>query len=200
MPNPRLRGRVHALTVFPVAVVVIALRGAAAADALAATPRHAAMAVTAVRSGGGSAIDGWKAVVLLLVTIGQAAVILFVLSFVLSDRAARVAAICAAFAVVVVALQDPLWWTALRAPLVVAFVFFAPGWALLNVWDLARGWAGVGLAVAISISLATVIPGALLYAGDWSPSTALLILVGITVLAGNATIARTVLRSAHPRA
>jgi hypothetical protein len=46
------------------------------------------------------------------------------------------------------------------------------------------------LAIALSLSLATIVPGALLYAGLWSPLSALVALAGITVLVSGVTIAR----------
>ena len=68
-----------------------------------------------------------------------------------------------------------------RAALVSAFVLVAPGWAILRVWDLASGWAGVAGVLAVSIALATIVPGALLYAHAWSPTAAIVILAGVTL-------------------
>jgi hypothetical protein len=94
------------------------------------------------------------------------------------------------FAALAVALQSTASTSPIRALIPVAFVSVGPGWALLGLWDLARGWAGLGLAIALSLSLATIVPGAMLYAGLWSPFSALVALAGITVLASAATIAR----------
>jgi len=77
-----------------------------------------------------------------------------------------------------------------RALVVGVFVAVAPGWAILEALGLARGWAGVAIAIALSLSLATIIPGALLYAGAWSPVAALAILAGLTVAASTARVAR----------
>jgi hypothetical protein len=49
--------------------------------------------------------------------------------------------------------------------------------------------------IAVSISLAVIVPGALMYAGTWSPFTALVILAGVTEVASLAVILRPV--SAH---
>ena len=92
-------------------------------------------------------------------------------------------------AAVAVALQVTGWSSPVPPLVVLAFVCIGPGWAILRFWDLARGWAGVGLAVAVSLSLAIIVPGVLLYAGAWSPLAALVILAGVTVLASIATVA-----------
>jgi hypothetical protein len=64
---------------------------------------------------------------------------------------------------------------------VVAFVLVVPGWAVLDCWDLAGGWIGAALVVAVSVSLATALATAQLYLGLWSPIGTLLGLVAITV-------------------
>jgi hypothetical protein len=92
-------------------------------------------------------------------------------------------------AAVAVVLQVTGWSSPVPPLVVLAFVCIGPGWAILRLWDLARGWAGVGLAVAVSLSLAIIVPGVLLYAGAWSPLAALVILAGVTVLASIATVA-----------
>jgi len=118
-----------------------------------------------------------------------------VLVALLPDRDERLAALRVVLAMLAVALQDARWSTSVRAPVVLAFLAFVPGWAILAVWDLARGWAGIGLMIAVSISLAVIVPGALMYAGTWSPFTALVILAGVTEVASLAAILRPV--SAH---
>ena len=70
-----------------------------------------------------------------------------------------------------------------RAALVFVFVMVVPGWALLDHWDLAVGWAGAGLVVATSTSLATAIATAQLYLGLWSPTATVLLLALVTVCA-----------------
>ncbi|HEY2223994.1 MAG TPA: hypothetical protein VGI02_18245 [Actinomycetospora sp.] len=70
-----------------------------------------------------------------------------------------------------------------RGVLVFVFVMVVPGWALLDCWDLARGWLGVALVVATSTSLATATATAQLYLGLWSPTATVLVLVLITVCA-----------------
>ena len=75
-----------------------------------------------------------------------------------------------------------------RAIVVLGFVLVAPGYALLRGWGLAHGWHGAALTVALSVALATIVPGALLYAGAWSPRAALLILAGVTITASIASV------------
>jgi hypothetical protein len=94
------------------------------------------------------------------------------------------------FAALAITLQATRSTSPIRALIPLAFVSVGPGWALLRLWDLTRGWAGLALAIALSLSLATIVPGALLYAGLWSPLSALVALAGITVLASAAIIVR----------
>lgn len=70
-----------------------------------------------------------------------------------------------------------------RGLVAAAFVLLAPGWALLDIWDLAGGWIGAALVVALSISLATIVPLLLFYANAWSSDTALLVLAFATLTA-----------------
>jgi hypothetical protein len=113
-----------------------------------------------------------------------------VVAALLPGRDRRLAAFRVVVAMVAVALQGAGWPASVRAPVVLAFVAIVPGWAILAVWDLARGWAGIGLMVAVSISLAIVVPSALMYAGTWSPFTALVILAAVTEVASIAVIVR----------
>jgi hypothetical protein len=89
-----------------------------------------------------------------------------------------------------VALQWVDWIVPVRAVVVLTFIVFGPGWAILRLWDLAGGWAGVGLVVALSLSLAMVVSGVTAYAGAWSPLGALSGLAGLTILAACASLAR----------
>ena len=171
-----LRGRAS-----PVArsLVIAFLAGAAW------TAATAAVAAAAPGTGPVAAGDAWSAgtVALLGAAVTAAAVLI-----VRGDDETRLAGLRLALALLAIAVQDPRWPTWLRAPVVLAFVAFVPGWALLSVWDLARGWAGAGLAIAVSLALATIVPGALMYAGAWSPFTAFVILVALTVGASAETI------------
>ena len=95
-----------------------------------------------------------------------------------------------AIAGVVVALQGVSWGVPIRPVVVATFLAFAPGFAILRLWGLERGWAGIGLSIGISVGLATVVSGAVLYAGKWSPFASLLVLTGLTALASVVSLLR----------
>ena len=158
------------------ALVVGFLVGAAWTAATA--PAAAAASVVGPVAAGGPWSNGTVAIIVAAVGVSGAAVLIG-----FGDREMRLAGLRLGFALLVVVVQDPRCPTSLRAPIVLAFLAFVPGWALLSLWDLARGWAGAGLAIAVSLALATIVPGALMYAGAWSPFTALVILVGLTMAA-----------------
>ena len=95
-----------------------------------------------------------------------------------------------AMALVVVALQGTSWAIPIRPIVVATFLAFAPGFAILRLWGLERGWSGIGLAIGVSAALATVVSGAMLYAGKWSPYASLLVLTGLTALASVVSLLR----------
>jgi hypothetical protein len=68
----------------------------------------------------------------------------------------------------------------IRFAVVGLFVLFAPGTALLDAWGLARGPLGLGLALALSTSLTTLLLLAALYSGLWSTGTTFAVLVLLT--------------------
>ncbi len=72
---------------------------------------------------------------------------------------------------------------ALRPAVVVWFVLVCPGAAIVGLVRPPDPWLRLSLILALSIALATLISGLLLYAGAWSPDTALVVLIGITVAA-----------------
>ena len=146
------------------------------------TAATAPVAVAAPVVGPVAAGDPWTtdAVAIIVAAVGVAGAAFLVG---LGDRGMRLAGLRLGFALLAIVVQDPRCPTSLRAPIVLAFLAFVPGWALLSLWDLGRGWAGAGLAIAVSLALATIVPGALMYAGAWSPFAALAILVGLTVAA-----------------
>jgi hypothetical protein len=77
-----------------------------------------------------------------------------------------------------------------RPAVVLGFVAFGPGWAILRLWSLASGWAGLALVLSVSLGLAMVVSGGMLYAGVWSPLASLAVLAGITVVAACVSLAR----------
>jgi hypothetical protein len=93
-------------------------------------------------------------------------------------------------ALIAVTLQWTRWAVPVRPIIVTAFVSFAPGWAILELCGLARGWHGLALAIAVSLSLAMIVSGGLLYAGAWSPFASLAILAGVTAAASTVLVAR----------
>jgi len=98
------------------------------------------------------------------------------------------------FALLAVALQSTAWAVPVRPVIVTIFIAIAPGWAILRLWHLASGWAGLALVVALSVSLAMVVSGLMLYFGAWSPFASLVVLAGVTV-AASAISLLTALRS-----
>jgi uncharacterized membrane protein len=72
---------------------------------------------------------------------------------------------------------------ALRPAVVVWFVLVCPGAAVVSVFQPRDPWLRLSLTFAVSIVLATLVPGILLYAGAWSPNTALALLIELTLVA-----------------
>jgi len=95
-----------------------------------------------------------------------------------------------ALSVLAVALQRANWSVPVRPIIVVTFITVGPGWAILRLWQLASGWAGVALVLAISLSLAMIVSGLLLYLGAWSPFASIVALASITVALSAISFAR----------
>lgn len=68
-----------------------------------------------------------------------------------------------------------------RAPLVALFLFTVPGWSLTWFYQLRDGWLGAGLAVGISLALATLLATAQLYLSLWSVPLTVAILAAISI-------------------
>jgi flagellin-like protein len=68
------------------------------------------------------------------------------------------------------------------------FVLVCPGIALVRLLRLEDPFAELTLAVAVSIALALVLSGVGLYAGLWSPTVTLCVLIAITVTASHARL------------
>ena len=66
---------------------------------------------------------------------------------------------------------------------VVLFALTCPGLALVRLLRLEYPLAELSLGVAISVALAGLVGGVLLYTGMWSPPAGLAILVAVTVIA-----------------
>ena len=96
-----------------------------------------------------------------------------------------------ALALIAVALQRTSWAVPVRPIIVVTFITVGPGWAILRLWGLASGWAGLALVIAMSLSLAMIVSGIMLYAGAWSPFASLVALACVTVGASAISLVRT---------
>jgi hypothetical protein len=70
----------------------------------------------------------------------------------------------------------------LRPLLAFWFLLVCPGMAFVRLLRIKEGFAVWTLAIALSLALDAIVAGAMLYAGFWSPTTGLLILVGITLV------------------
>lgn len=92
-------------------------------------------------------------------------------------RRAQLVLLASLAAAVVVAGDAPAW---LRGPVVIGFVLVCPGGALVALLRLGDRVAELSLAVAVSLALAILVPAATLYAGAWSPTLALAILIALT--------------------
>lgn len=80
--------------------------------------------------------------------------------------------------------------TRFRAPIVLVFALACPGIALVRLTGVRPLTAQLSLGITLSATLAVLIPSALLYAHAWSPLTALVILVSITIAAAGFDVAR----------
>lgn len=70
---------------------------------------------------------------------------------------------------------------ALRPAVVAWFVLVCPGAAVVSLFRPPDPWLRLSLTLAVSIALATLVPGVLLYAGAWSPDVALVVLIEVTL-------------------
>lgn len=69
-----------------------------------------------------------------------------------------------------------------RAPIVVWFLVFCPGMAIVRLVRLDDPLAEVMLAFAVSLALAGLVPGVFLYLGAWSPVWSLVVLLAVTTV------------------
>jgi hypothetical protein len=71
----------------------------------------------------------------------------------------------------------------LRTVVAVAYLLIAPGWAVINLLDLAQRWVAALLAIAASLGILTIVATGLLVANVWTPGRALAVVGCITLLA-----------------
>ena len=76
------------------------------------------------------------------------------------------------------------------------FLFVCPGMALVRLFRLNNTMAEWMLALALSFALDGIVAGLLLYANHWSPTTALFILLNVSLLAAMAQVILTLLGQA----
>lgn len=72
--------------------------------------------------------------------------------------------------------------SAVRPVLTLAFLVVCPGLAFVRLLHVEKRWMEWSLAVALSISLDTVVATASLYGGVWSPNGILAVLLCLTLL------------------
>ena len=90
--------------------------------------------------------------------------------------------ICAAVLVGLVAFVLPAG--PLRPLLVVPFLLVCPGMVLVHRLRLAEWWVELMLAIGISVAINTLLATAMVYAGVWSPTLLLAVLVWLGLIAG----------------
>ena len=75
------------------------------------------------------------------------------------------------------------WLHAVRPIVVLPFILFVPGWALVQIFGFDSALTEIAVAVPLSIGLLTLVATAFSYAGIWSPPSVLATLVLITLTA-----------------
>ena len=103
--------------------------------------------------------------------------------------------IASAIAVNVVVLVDSQ--SVVRPLLVLWFMLICPGMAFVRLLRLKSMAVELSLATALSVALATILAGSLLYSGLWSPTAGLITLGCIAVLGAVAQIALAYLRASE---
>ena len=84
------------------------------------------------------------------------------------------------------------WDNPLRSLVVLWFLCVCPGLAVLHPLELSDAVTGLALVVPLSLAIDALVAIALIYAGLWSPTLALVIVAGVTFVAlGTLRFART---------
>jgi uncharacterized membrane protein len=68
-----------------------------------------------------------------------------------------------------------------RAVMAFWFLLICPGMALVRFLRIGEPFAEVSIAIALSMAIDTIVAGTMLYAGAWSTSISLLVLIYISV-------------------
>jgi DDE superfamily endonuclease len=87
----------------------------------------------------------------------------------------------ALLACLLVVVQAP---SELRAPVVIVFFCFVPGTALVGLFNPDSFGVELSLTVALSVAVSGLTAGVLLYANLWSPTAVVVIVTGISLVAG----------------
>lgn len=87
------------------------------------------------------------------------------------------------FCVLAMAAAVTPGWAAVRAPVVLLFLFVVPGLALTRLVESVQGLMAVVMSITLSLAAATLVAAALLFMGNWVPLDILLILVLMTLAA-----------------
>lgn len=77
-----------------------------------------------------------------------------------------------------------------RAPFVLGYLLFAPGWAVARQLGIPDSALRIAIGLALSISVVGLLTIIQAYSGSWSPTTVVLLTVLITVTAAFVEIAR----------
>lgn len=91
------------------------------------------------------------------------------------------AAGCAVLACVLVGVQAPV---DVRAPVLVVFLCVVPGMALVSLVNPDSFALELSLSIALSVALSGLTAGVLVYAHLWSPTAVVVIVAGISLVAG----------------
>jgi uncharacterized membrane protein len=79
---------------------------------------------------------------------------------------------------------------AIRAPVVLAFLMLAPGWAIVRLIDVPDAAMRISLTFALSISIVGLITLVQAYASWWDPEAMVVVAAAITVLTALVEIVR----------
>lgn len=80
--------------------------------------------------------------------------------------------------------------TPLRPVVVLPFLLVCPGLALVRLLRIREPVTELTLGVALSVALAVLVPGAMLYTGAWSPKASLALLIAAALAASGPDLVR----------
>lgn len=83
-----------------------------------------------------------------------------------------------------------------RTLAVIAFLLLCPGMAVVRAIGVGDPWAQLSLGLGLSVAIDTLVSGVVAFAGAWSPSAILLILVAVSLSGAALELRRHVRRGA----